>query len=281
MQAYVRTLTHLESAAPSKASTPVKKGAPGSVVASDASGLIQVASSLEEVVMQWDQLANCSVSVQRAPGVCPILSDEDETLYAPSRDCSKHTYGSQGLAMFIRTSLSTGPFPVRCPGCVAEGSASAHRGIITRSSIKGLCDEGVIKVEEGQRLLLQQIKNIPDEASLDLQFSMTKPCPYCTTPIAHYKGHGCHHIMPGGGCPTCKNHFCYMCLSKAANGNGKIWTGCPNSCPTFCTKDCDCPTCPECLPGNPCDVCDGAHSQCTVCKHGHGDDDDDDEEHDY
>ena len=43
-----------------------------------------------------------------------------------------------------------------------------------------------------------------------------KQCPKCGMSIIHYRGHGCHHIRPGGGrrggCPTCGHHFCYVCL---------------------------------------------------------------------
>jgi hypothetical protein len=121
--------------------------------------------------------------VTRPKGVCPILSDDPETLYAPSRDCV-HAYGKDGLTHYLQTVLNNGPFPARCPGCVAIGP---HRGLITRSSIKGLVAVDIISETDGQRLLLQQMRNIPDEPSLDLQYSMSKPCPFCTVPIAHYK----------------------------------------------------------------------------------------------
>lgn len=43
----------------------------------------------------------------------------------------------------------------------------------------------------------------------------TKPCPTCQFRVTHWHGHSCHHIQPGGGCPKCKEPFCYKCLSSA------------------------------------------------------------------
>ena len=158
--------------------------------------------------------------------------------------------------------LNTGPFPARCPSCSAHSlNSHSDRGYITRSVIKALCNTGILSETEGQRFLLQQVNFMVDEKSTDFQYSMSKPCPNCTTPIAHYKGHGCHHIRPGGGCPGCRNHFCYTCLATT----GLTWTGCPNGCSTFCSDDCDCPTCLDCEPGNPCGSCEGPGHGCPVC----------------
>ena len=42
-----------------------------------------------------------------------------------------------------------------------------------------------------------------------------KRCPSCGTGVSHFRGHGCHHIAPGKGCPgpgPCGRHFCIVCL---------------------------------------------------------------------
>jgi hypothetical protein len=107
----------------------------------------------------------------------------------------------------------------------------------------------VMNIQTGQRLLLQQIRNLGDlEATADFLYRTSKPCPGCHTPITHYKSHGCHHIKPGGGCPGCHNHFCYVCLG----GLSPQWQGCPNGCPGFCNDTCGCPICPDCPPGQSC-----------------------------
>ena len=54
-----------------------------------------------------------------------------------------------------------------------------------------------------------------DEASMALINATTKPCPHCQFRVSHYHGHACHHIQPGGGCPSCHKHFCYVCLGKS------------------------------------------------------------------
>jgi hypothetical protein len=80
----------------------------------------------------------------------------------------------------------------------------------------------------------------------------------CGEGIQHPRGHACHHIKPGSGCPTCSTHFCYTCLAPYNHG-------CPNGCPMFCTNACDCPDCLECAPGSPCDECDN-DGRCWVCQ---------------
>lgn len=269
MLAYAKT--HVEGT--NNTSSSSSSSASSSIIASSSEKL-EITGSLEQIIAQWKSIKPAIVS--RGNGVCPILSDDPEPLFSPSRDCA-HAYGSDALKHFIQTALHAGPFPVRCPGCTVNGK---HRGIITRSSIKGLVKAKVITELEGQRLLLQQCKNMVDEASVDLQYSMSRPCPFCTTPIAHYKGHGCHHIAPGGGCPNCKGHFCYICLGNTSS-NPKQWGGCPNQHPMYCSAACDCPICPECTPGHPCDVCDGAASACPVCRGANGDSDSDDDHGDY
>eukprot|EP01041_Mallomonas_annulata_P008039 gene8039-16477_t len=223
---------------------------------------------LNEIREQWPAIR--AAIVQRGQGVCCILGDEEDNvdLFRTSRDCH-HSAGAEGLRGYLETALHSGPFPVRCPICAA-GSFTAtgafvqsDRGMVTRGILKGLVEADVISVETGCRLLLQQLRSLPDEPSIDFQYGMSKPCPDCATPIAHYKGHGCHHIKPGSGCPSCHNHFCYSCLSST----GSTWRGCPYNCQLFCTDSCDCPTCLDCTPGHPCDVCEGPNGMCPICRH--------------
>ena len=159
-----------------------------------------------------------------------------------------------------------GPFPIKCPDCSSgtTPTQSADRGLVTRSILKGLANAEVINVITAQRILLQQVNHVANEAEIDFLYSLSKLCPNCSTPIVHYKGHGCHHIMPGSGCPACHCHFCYQCLSFYPPGTP--WGGCPLGCSLFCDEHCDCPTCLDCLSlGEPCSVCDGRNRACPAC----------------
>jgi hypothetical protein len=78
----------------------------------------------------------------------------------------------------------------------------------------------------------------------------SKRCPKCKVLTVHYKYHGCHHIKPKGGCPTCGLAYCYACLTPK-------WPCKKLGCRIVCSKLCDCPLCPECTLGFKCDQCDG------------------------
>ena len=72
-----------------------------------------------------------------------------------------------------------------------------------------------------------------DALSLAFVATTSKACPACGAAITHYRGHGCHHIAPSGGCPTCHHHFCIVCLERhpcSRRGHG-----------LFCDEHCDCP----------------------------------------
>ena len=109
------------------------------------------------------------------------------------------------------------------------------------------------EVEERQRQLEEQ-RQAQLVQSEELIRATSKPCPRCRAPITHFKGHACHHIRPGGGCSVCHHQFCYVCLAP--------WHTC--RCPTFCTDDCGCPSCPTCQPGRACEDCDGDR-RCPSC----------------
>ena len=108
----------------------------------------------------------------------------------------------------------------------------------------------------------------------------SKPCPYCTTPTTHFHGHGCHHIMPDGGCPSCHKHWCFACRTACQTQVGNNYCASKPRCSMFCKSEdiernidvssgypidrrCSCPICPECRLGRPCAVCSG---DCVVCK---------------
>ncbi len=86
-----------------------------------------------------------------------------------------------------------------------------------------------------------------------------KQCPQCGTGVSHYRGHACHHIGTGMGCPGCLQagfpaplHFCYVCL-----GPWPCINAASNGCNTFCDPTCDCADCPDCSAGKPCPNCSG------------------------
>jgi len=109
------------------------------------------------------------------------------------------------------------------------------------------------------------------EAAAPLPEGLFKRCPGrrpdgspCGEGIQHARGHACHHIKPGTGCPTCRTHFCYACLGPYP---------CRNGCRMFCTPNaheptaaaCDCSDCVDCAPGRPCSECDN-DGRCFVCQ---------------
>lgn len=96
-----------------------------------------------------------------------------------------------------------------------------------------------------------------------------KRCPGCGTGVSHYRGHACHHISPGRGCPECVRsgrnpaaHWCYCCRGP--------WP-CASGCPSFCDPACDCADCPDCAAGAPCEHCSGPAGGCRVCSGTAGD----------
>ena len=195
-------------------------------------------------------------------GMCPILADDDEVLYRPSMDCN-HFLGAAALSQYLEGSANSGPFPIRCPSCLANNPTSAV-GIITESPLHCLVAAGVITNDLQRRILLQHIRLEPDQASLEFLYATSKACPFCSIRISHYRGHACHHIKPGDGCPSCHNHFCYNCLGY--RGDGSVWQGCTNGCPLFCDDTCSCTDCPDCQPGFPCIHCSFPNmTQCRVC----------------
>mmetsp|Transcript_39671 Transcript_39671/g.104725 ORF Transcript_39671/g.104725 Transcript_39671/m.104725 type:complete len:556 (+) Transcript_39671:3-1670(+) len=106
------------------------------------------------------------------------------------------------------------------------------------------------------------------------------PNPTCQQRITHWHGHACHHIAPStGGCPACRQHFCYVCLRRhGPPGDGyQRHPHCRHGS-SYCVNDsivqnivlspypydrrCGCPICSLCQQGRPCAQCDG---RCVVC----------------
>eukprot|EP01038_Epipyxis_sp_PR26KG_P004472 gene4472-6323_t len=113
----------------------------------------------------------------------------------------------------------------------------------------------------------------------------TKPCPKCKVRGTHFHGHACHHISPSGGCPNCKTHYCFKCLSTEEQNlstRGNRATCLCGYWSSFCApisnaddakqyidkspyphdRRCGCAICPECRPSKPCESCPG---DCVVC----------------
>jgi hypothetical protein len=95
----------------------------------------------------------------------------------------------------------------------------------------------------------------------------TRPCPGCGLRVTHYRGHACHHISPGRGCPQCATHWCFRCGAAAPTP--------PHRCEApscvghlFCDDTCTCPDCPVCKPGQPCTGAAGCNNdrRCRSCR---------------
>jgi hypothetical protein len=200
------------------------------------------------------------VPMSTSEGLCPILGGDAEVLHRVSLDCH-HAVGAPALSQYLEGSVSSGPFPLRCPLCL-DGSPTA--GVITESPLRALVAAGVITEELCRSVLVHQIRMNRDQASLEVFFATSKACPFCSIRISHYRGHASHHITPGGGCPSCHNHFCYSCLGH--RGVGAAWKGCPNGCRLLCDDTCSCADCPDCQRGTPCVFCSyPSHTECRVC----------------
>ena len=139
--------------------------------------------------------------------------------------------------------------------------------------------------EAAQRAAEEKIRETQErlrrerEATENVISVTTKRCPNCGEGTTHWHGHGCHHIMPGGGCPTCHQHFCFACEQESRQRDR--WSS-PCSCAPFCNDAnitqhigvragyrfdtrCGCLFCNECKPGRPCESCT-VHGGCAVCQ---------------
>jgi len=159
-------------------------------------------------------------------------------------DCTKAT---------LENIMEQGQFPALCPGCRAESSDNPP---IENGVIAFFVNEGIIDMDFALRFHNQQKRKIQEAEAERAIRESSKPCPNCGTAITHYYKHGCHHIMPGSGCPACGHHFCYLCLGPHPCRQRP-------RCPVFCNDSCGCPICPDCRPGVPCANCDSGG--CPAC----------------
>ena len=92
------------------------------------------------------------------------------------------------------------------------------------------------------------------------------PNPACGAPCERPRGHHCHHISPGTGCPGCHTHFCFACLTvfPTSTAWASHYGRPPTNCGLFCDESCPCVDCAECRPGHPCSTCEGSGS-CYSC----------------
>lgn len=145
----------------------------------------------------------------------------DAPVYCPNRDC--------GLPMAGRTVSDDGH--AKCAYCLYSFCVKCREAFHPGQGCRGLAE------------------------TEDLIQRTTRPCPQCGLRVTHYRGHACHHIRPGGGCPGCSTHWCYNCGSRYPCGR----------CRTFCSDQCSCPDCPVCRPRHPCPLCD-ADGVCRTCR---------------
>merc|ERR1712007_173279 len=116
---------------------------------------------------------------------------------------------------------------LHCPKC---GQMSAVGNISIGSLEMGTCPYCQHQWNQAQQ-------TGQDAATAAMISATSKPCPNCGLPITHYHGHDCHHISPGTGCPSCKQHFCYVCLRKHGTPGHRVWnTACEHK-QSFCMSN--------------------------------------------
>lgn len=167
----------------------------------------------------------------------------EDRLYCPNTNCKR---------LFSRITSPRIDRPFSCPYCDAHMCPKCWRASHDGQTCESLLKKSVLRrqADETYQLISRTSKRCPNSA--------------CQTPITHYRGHACHHISPGGGCPSCHIHFCYACLKIRVNQGSR---NC--ECPLFCVKNgptaCDCISCPDCKEGVPCTHCDN-DGRCESCQ---------------
>lgn len=190
--------------------------------------------------------------------------------------------------------VESGQFPALCPGCRAANTQTAYgraglkgqAGKVTKGILADLVQKRILSdnkhesfelafryanLQPGADQAKANKQKIKEFVAKELKLSKECPNPKCGERVSHFRGHGCHHIMPGKGCPFCGKHFCYACLMPYGGPGGQK-RQCASNCPFNCNANCDCPTCPKCTPGNPCKDCDTLPGRpprrwgCPACK---------------
>ena len=236
-------------------------------------------------VAEWHRglvLAECPLCLDEgAPGValgCPGGHEVCNT-------CALRT---------VRAELVPGATMVRCPRCLHGGGAAAAAPVAEAAvaevaawsadpsrvatavgDLRALGPDELarfarVEAERRARAEAEAARRAAEAAAAPLPEDAFKRCPGCGEGIQHPRGHACHHIKPGTGCPTCGTHFCYVCLSTGAENEAARGSRSRCACPrgswsTFCSAACDCPDCLDCAPGRPCDECDN-DGRCFVCQ---------------
>ena len=184
---------------------------------------------------------------------CPICAGDDASLLASgcgSSAGSAHAACLACLLRHVRLELFPGAQRVRCPQCLADGlrgdmSEGALDAVAAWSRQPGRADAtGELRpLPEGplfHAALAESDRPRPssgddagdgtekDEDSEDVLIGAHKQCPGCGIGILRERGHHCHHVAPGTGCPGCGTHFCYACLH--AYGEEDDMHNCPNGC---------------------------------------------------
>jgi len=141
-----------------------------------------------------------------------------------------------------------------CTQCAADWTGSESPSALSPPHAGLSCYAHAMAVAEAQSRKAQADAAAAQEianplAALGTLSASVKRCPGCGAGISHYRGHACHHIAPGRGCPECVRsgtvpaaHWCYCCRGP--------WP-CAGGCPTFCDAACDCEDCPTAAPGPP------------------------------
>lgn len=233
----------------------------------------------QSVTGQMGDLARYPIKcIMNGPG-CSVIDSQ-----GPVRHCLTE----QDIRLFDQRTITAAlgsALAASCTHCGHVQYATLHRengsgvcescqGIFCRTC--GQCDTRHLRMPcmEYRAILMQEEQSGNDDATSRLIESTSKPCPQCGYRTTHWHGHSCHHIRPGGGCPNCHTHWCYVCgqLKHRANPDCHLHGS------TFCRTDaindniephpyphdrrCGCPICNICRPGAPCDQCDG---DCVVC----------------
>lgn len=202
---------------------------------------------------------------------CTICAN-DENVIGVALNCRyQHCICIECCLRHIRLELVPGAKLIRCPCCLALRPQpqtnpihdSCVQEVLAWSKLKNrqFTDPSLRPLSTDEMQRYGVIKQQQDQQEL-LQVGCCKNCPTCGMMISRPRGHACHHIRPGTGCPGCGKHFCYNCLYIFKEGDNK--NRCPSGCRLFCTPSCACKDCPECKPGKPCDDCDGDET-CWVC----------------
>lgn len=217
----------------------------------------------------------CAAHPAPPPFACPVCT-EASTFTVRFDGCVHAVCGACALRR-VHDQLEEAPperFPIHCMGqygCIGR-LTDVEQLAAGRASADSLGGGQPLTAREVERYqnqcrLAQQRRQQQDEEqnAAGMRGLGYKSCPWCGIMTVHYKGHGCHHIKPSGGCPGCHEHWCFDCGQRS--GQRGRWDKVCN-CSAYCVGTCSCPICPDCRPGQPCEYCEppGAEDgRCPAC----------------